>query len=475
MNLVEKVKKTIRRYSLLEKGDRIVVGLSGGPDSMALLNVLWSLRDAYDLTLIPAHMNYGMRGKESEEDQGFCEQEAARYGLVLIYESVDLPALILDRGLSPQAAAREIRYDFFRRTAGAHDARRIALGHHADDQAETLLMRLLRGAGTRGLSGMPIRRAPGIIRPLLHVTREEILSYLASIRIPYREDSSNQKGIYLRNRIRRELIPLLVERYNPNLVEDLQRTAEILGEEEAFMQEEAEKRFSPMTIPGGVALDLSDLKGLSHAMVRRMVRMAMVQAGESSEITFRHVDSVLKLMEAEGSAARIDLPEGLKVRKSYERLEFSMENPKESPGDLYEIPVPGSKRIPELRIEVESRVLSLDETADSLLKSEAVLDLDKCSGPLGFRTRRPGDIFYPKGFGKKKKVKRFFIDEKIPYMERGRVPLLVNRENEILWIGGYRMDGRYAVDDKTRRALLIQIRRLNGKEHEETRRSPDIG
>lgn len=468
MNLVEKVKRTIRHYSLLEKGDKVVVGLSGGPDSMALLNVLWSLQDAYDLTLIPAHLNYGMRGKESEDDLAFCEQAAARYGFALISESVDLPALIKERGLSPQAAAREIRYDFFQRTARENGASRIALGHHADDQAETLLMRLLRGAGTKGLSGMPIQREPGIIRPLLHVTREQILSYLTERGIPYREDSSNQKGIYLRNRIRRELIPLLVEQYNPNLVEDLQRTAEILGEEEVFMQEEAERHFSPICIPGGVALGLADLKGLPDALVRRVVRMAMVQAGGFSEISFRHVDSVLKLMETEGSAARIDLPEGLKVRKVYGSLEFSVENPKESPGDLYEIPVPGRKRIPELKIEVECRVLSPDETMASLLKSEAVLDLDKCSGPLGFRTRRPGDIFYPKGFGKKKKVKRFFIDEKVPYMERGRVPLLVNRENEILWIGGYRMDERYAVDEKTRRALLIRIRHLNGKEHEET-------
>ncbi|PJB29674.1 tRNA lysidine(34) synthetase TilS, partial [Candidatus Desantisbacteria bacterium CG_4_9_14_3_um_filter_40_11] len=200
MNLIEKVKKTIRHYSLLEKGDKVVVGLSGGPDSMALLNVLWSLQDVYDLTLIPAHLNHGMRGKESEEDLAFCEQAAASYGFALVSESVDLPALIKEKGLSPQAAAREIRYDFFQRTARGHDASRIALGHHADDQAETLLMRLLRGAGTKGLSGMPIRREPGIIRPLLHTTREQILSYLTEMEIPYREDSSNQKGIYLRNR-----------------------------------------------------------------------------------------------------------------------------------------------------------------------------------------------------------------------------------------------------------------------------------
>ncbi|MEK6775646.1 MAG: tRNA lysidine(34) synthetase TilS [bacterium] len=469
MDLLNKVRQTIQKHSLLEKGDRVVVGLSGGPDSMALLDVLWTLKDVYELALIPAHLNHGMRGKESEGDLAFCEQAAARYGTTLVSEFVDLPALIREKGLSAQAAAREIRYDFFQRTAREHGAFRIALGHHADDQAETLLMRLLRGAGARGLSGMPVRREPGIIRPLLDATREQILSYLTEREIPYREDSSNHKGIYLRNRIRMELIPLLVEKYNPNLIEDLLRTARILGDEDAYMQEQAERHFSPVRIPGGVALGLMDMKGLPDALVRRMVRMAMVQAGGFFEMTFRHVDSILKLMGREGSAARVDLPHGLKVRKVYGRLEFSREEPEGTALDLHEIAIPGMERIPWLRIEVESRILSSGEAAGSLKKSEALLDLDKCVTPLCFRTRRPGDIFYPAGFGKRKKVKRFFIDEKVPYAERGRVPLLVNRENEILWIGGYRMDARYTVDEKTSRAVLIRIRRLNGEEHEEAR------
>ncbi len=464
MKLLEKVKQTINKHSLLSKGDSVVVGLSGGPDSMALLDLLSSLREEYDLVLIPAHLNHGFRGKEAEEDLAFCEEVAGRYGFDLVAESVDLPALIREEGLSPQAAAREVRYDFFMRTAAANHASKIALGHHADDQAETLLMRLLRGAGTRGLSGIPIQREPGIIRPLLHVTREEILHYLKEKKIPFRNDSSNQKEIYLRNRIRQELIPLLKEKYNPNLVEDLRRTAEILGEEEDFLEEQAESCFLPIEVKGGLALEMSDLKKLPHALLRRVVRLAISHArGSISGVTFQHVDAVMQLMQSKGSSARIDLPGKMTVRKVYGHLEFCNENPKEVLMGLHEIPIPGREVIPVLEIEVESSILSPEEAPPSLHKGAALFDFDKCSPPLSIRTRVPGDVFYPKGFGRRKKVKRFFIDEKIPHNMRDSVPLLVNRENEILWVGGYRMDNRFLVNPGTSRALFVQIHPVCGR------------
>jgi tRNA(Ile)-lysidine synthase len=464
MKLLEKVKQTINKHSLLSKGDRVVVGLSGGPDSMSLLDILSVLREEYDLVLIPAHLNHGFRGREAEEDLAFCEEVAGRYGFDLVSESVDLPALIREEGLSPQAAAREVRYDFFVRTAAANSASKIALGHHADDQAETQLMRLLRGAGTRGLAGIPIQREPGIIRPLLHVAREEILLYLKERKISYRNDSSNQKEIYLRNRIRKELIPLLKEKYNPNLVEDLLRTAEILGEEEAFLAEQAESCFSPVRTQGGLALEMSDLKKLPRALLRRVIRLAIAHArGSIPAVTFQHVCSVIQLMQAEGSSARIDLPGGMTVRKVYERLEFCSEVVEELSMELHEIPIPGRETIPVLEIEVESSILSPEEVPPFLHKGTALFDFDKCSPPLSIRTRVPGDVFFPKGFGRRKKVKRFFIDEKIPHNMRNSVPLLVNRENEILWVGGYRMDNRFSVDHGTSRALFVQIHPVCGR------------
>lgn len=470
MKLVHKVRQTIEKYSLLETGDRVIVGLSGGPDSMVLLDVLCSLQKGYQLTLVPAHLNHGFRGEEAEADLRFCEEAAAGYGLRLVSESADLPSMIAEKNLSPQAAARDTRYDFFFRAAKAHEASKIALGHHADDQAETFLMRLLRGAGTRGLRGIPVRREPGIIRPLLHVTREEILNYLKEKGIAFRQDSSNKKAVYLRNRIRQELLPLLVSEYNPNLVADLERTAEILGEEDDFLEDAAGKLFVPIRIPHGTALDLTAVSGIPHALLRRIVRLVIARAvGGLSGITFSHVESVMRLMQAEGSSAGIDLPRGLTVRKVYERLEFCRNVPEEVPTGLYEIPVPGRDVVSALKIEVESEILSSSEVPASDQEGTALFDLDKCSLPLGVRTRRPGDVFYPRGFEKKKKVKRFFIDEKVPFKERDRVPLLVNRDDQILWVGGYRTDARFAADAGTLRALLVRIRQIKGAQHEESR------
>lgn len=464
MKLIHRVRQTIERYSLLEEGERVVVGFSGGPDSMALLDVLCSVQADYQLTLVPAHLNHGFRGDEAEEDLGFCEETASRYGLSLVSESVDLPFLIRSRGLSPQAAARDIRYGFLERTAEEYHAAKIALGHHGGDQAETLLMRLLRGAGARGLSGMPIRREPGIIRPLLHTTREEILLHLRERKIAFREDSSNQKNIYLRNRVRRELLPLLTERYNPNLMEDLQRTAQILGEEDALLEEEARKHFAPVRIPRGLALDVPGLRDLPRALVRRVVRLAIAGTLDGlSGFSFGHVDAVLKLMEVPGSSARVNLPRGLAVRKVYQRLEFVREGPVRVHKSPYEISIPGRSRIPDLEIQVEAAILSPGETQAPLGRDAALFDLDKCFLPLRVRTRTPGDTFYPKGLAGKKKVKRFFIDEKVPFPSRDQVPLLVNRRNEILWIGGYRTDARFAVDAGTSRALLVRIASLMGE------------
>jgi tRNA(Ile)-lysidine synthase len=469
MSLLHKVRQTIQKHSLLITGDKVLIGLSGGPDSMALLDVLSSLKEEFDLTLFPAHLNHGFRGKEAEEDLAFCEKAAARYGLRLISETVDLPALIQEQGLSTQAAARDVRYDFFMRQAEAHGASKIALAHHADDQAETVLMRLIRGTGPRGLSGIPVARPQGIIRPLIHVTREEILDYLAEREIPYRQDSSNRKTVYLRNRIRRELIPMLVEGYNPNLVADLNRTAEILGEEDDYLQKEAGRLYNPIRISEGLSLDLAGIRDLPQALVRRIVRLAIEEtAGGLLGITFRHVDSVIRIMTAAGSSSRVDLPHGLKARKVYERLEFIRES-ESIPYGVYELPVPGRELIPVLSIEVVSRILSPEERQPSLGQSTAFFDLDKCALPLSIRTREPGDVFYPSGFGKKKKVKRFFIDEKVPYPMRDRVPLLVNRDNQILWVGGFRTDTRFGVDAETDRTLLVKISPINGEQNEISR------
>ncbi len=470
MDLLDKVKQFIRKERLLEQGERVVIGFSGGPDSTALLEVLSLLKDEYDLMLVPAHLHHGFRGEEADGDLRFCEQHAARYGLELVSERIDGPALAREQGLSVQEAARDARYDFLLRTAAACGASRIALGHHADDQAETLLICLLRGTGTRGLTGMPPQRQPGIIRPLLKLRRSEILAFLRERGAAFRQDSSNEKDRYLRNRIRRELLPLLHERYSANLTETLCRTAEILREDEACLETAAREAFRPEAMPEGLALDAPAVAHLPRALARRVVRLAIDAAGSGlAGITFRHVDAVMDLLHAGGSAARIHLPRGLVVAKVYGRLEFKTGRDAPSRLEAFGIPVPGSEQIAPLGIDVVSEIVPAGGCGAPAAPDTAALDLDKCALPLAVRTRSAGDVFYPAGFGKRKKIKRFFIDQKIPWGRRDRVPLFVDRYDEIVWVGGYRADARFAVDADTSRVLLLKIVDRKGGDHDRTR------
>jgi tRNA(Ile)-lysidine synthase len=432
---------------------------------VALLELLSQLKVEYDLTLVPAHLNHGFRGEEAEADAAFCRDAAAGYGLELVLEAVDMPALIKEKGLSAQSAARQVRYDFFFRTAKVHGANKIALGHHGDDQAETLLMRLLRGAGSTGLAGIPFSRDPGIIRPLMEVRREEILCYLRQRGIEYREDASNRKGIYLRNRIRSELLPLLAERYNPSIVDDLCTTAEILRDEDRYLEKLARDHFVPIRLERGLALDSSALARLHPALVRRILRMAIAEAGgRALEISFKHVAAVMDLMAKPGSSAGVDMPRGLKVRKVYERLEF-YRNEEETPCvEVQYLPPSGRVEIPALGIRVFCDVCLPKEVVHPLKPDTAILDFDKCVQPLGVRSRLPGDTFRPAGFGRTKKLKRFFIDQKVPCRIRDRVPIFVNGDNEILWVGGYRMDSRFAADGQSSSILMMQFQPLEGVE-----------
>ncbi len=470
MNLLDKVKQFIRKERLLEGGERIVIGFSGGADSTALLEVLCLLRDEYDLTLVPAHLHHGFRGEEADEDLRFCRERAACHELELVWERIDGPALARAQSRSVQEAVREVRYDFLIHTAVACGASRIALGHHADDQAETLLIRLLRGAGTRGLSGMLPEREPGIIRPMLKVRRSEILDFLRTRGTPFRRDSSNDSDTYLRNRIRRELMPLLRRRYNANLTETLCRTAQTLRDDESYLDEMARAHFRPDTIAGGIALDAAALGGLPPALARRVIRLAIDAAGSGlTGITFRHVDAVMDLLPAPGSAARVHLPRGLTVAMVYGRLEFTKGKAPSCALEPCQIPVPGRQQIAALGIDVVSEIVPAGFHAAPAAPDTAALDLEKCSLPLAVRTRAAGDVFFPAGFGKRKKIKRFFIDEKIPWAHRDRVPLFVDRHNEIVWVGGYRADARFAADAATSRVLLLKVVTRQGGGHDRPR------
>ncbi len=452
--LLDKVRRTLKRHNFLTKGDKVIVALSGGPDSVCLLHILKELAPAYNLSLHIAHVNYQLRGEESLVDEVFVKGVAESFGIPLTIKRVEIAGK--GRG-NLQEVAREVRYNFLQGLAEEIGFDKIALGHTADDQAETFLIRILRGSGTSGLSGIPLVREGRFIRPLLSVSRKEILDYLKQKAIPFREDSTNIKPLYLRNKIRHTLLPLLAREYNKNIAETLSREADILRADEEFL-----KCYVEGLLPGvivkkkerEIGLSIPALERLHLALKRRTIRRCLeIIKGDLRGISFSHIDEVIEDILIGETGRRIDLPKGIVFEKNYDTLSILIKKEKET---IYPIPVkiPGETLAEvfgvRLKAEIVDGPISVRDKRDSIS-----LDLDKIPGDLFLRKRERGDYFYPKGMGgKKKKLKEFFIDIKVSRRERDMSPILATSEG-IVWVIGHRADERYKVTDETKRVLLL--------------------
>ena len=448
---------------MLRYGDRVVVGVSAGPDSVCLLYILNELKEDYNLSLHIAHLHHGFRGSEADEDVRFVQSLSKSLGIPAHIDHIDVPSYIKKTKLSKQAGAREVRYRFFNRLADDIGADKIALGHTADDQAETFLMRLLKGSGLHGLTGIsPVRDR--IIRPLIDISSDEIKGYLSERDIRYRIDSSNLSPVYLRNKIRLELIPYLAKEYNPNIMDTLIRNLKILREEDIFLNGFVDRTYSKVLVSASedsVILDSSKLTSINLPVRRRVIRRAIYSVSGEMAITlsYKHVEDSLALLD--NDRGEIHLPCGIVVRK--ERKTFGIYSRLEEeaiPQYTYNINIPGETVIPETGITISSTILdaaSYKKGEKAHDNNKAIFDMGKFSLPLIVRDRRSGDLFYPKGMmGNKKKVKKYFIDLKIPRSERSMIPVLVAPEG-ILWIIGYRTDERFVVTDTSERILQITV------------------
>lgn len=434
-----KIERFIAGQRLLEPGDTVIVAVSGGADSVALLDVLAGL-DSLRLTLVPAHLNHLLRGEESDRDEEFVRELAGRYGLTPEVRRSDVAAMAAAAGLSLEEAGREARYAFFRELAGRCGARAIAIAHHRDDQAETVLMRLLRGSAGSGLSAIRPRGDDGLlVRPLLGVCREEIEAYLSKAGLEWREDSSNLDTGFLRNRVRHELVPLL-RSYNPQITENLCRTAEALARDEELLAAVTSEAFARCVTMAGssrvVALDLLDLE--PAALRPRLFRMVIAAVkGDLRRISFRHLAAVERLALAENPSGRAVLPD-LFVEREYRRLVFRQGMGGQLPAErdfLLRIDGPGSYPLPGGATLVVEEFPTLPDDwrgggAQTLWVGGAALPF-----PWEIRYFRNGDRFRPLGMVGEKKLKNLFIDRKIPVSARGRIPLFICRGG-IFWVGG---------------------------------------
>lgn len=464
--LITKIRKASASHKMFAAGDTVACAVSGGPDSVAMLHGLLELKECLNIKLAVAHLDHGFR-LESAAEAEFVKGMAESLGLPFYTEKARLGDTLAGLPVNRQAAAREARYDFLKRAADRLHADKIAVAHTADDQAETVLMRLIRGSGMSGLAGIPpVRKVDSlrsVVRPLIYATRREVEGYLSENKIASVTDPSNLKKVYLRNRIRLELLPVLGA-YNPHVPEALARAAELLRSDEEFLEGQAREAMESIVArekdrPGlrRTELRLEDFDRLPEALRRRVVRLAVEEVkGDLLGLSYGHVTDAVRDIYEGPTGRGVDLPGGVRVERSYKKLLIYF--PEEGISFSVPLPMPGEGQAshaeaPEAGLTVEAEIVSGASPVD---KDSELFDMDKMDGPLVVRSRRPGDSFYPVGMEGKKKLKTFFIDLKLPRVERARVPLL-ECAGEIAWVMGYRQDRRFIKGPDTKRLIKISF------------------
>ena len=455
-DILKKVKYAISRFRMLEQGDRVIVAVSGGADSVCLLDTLQSLKDLFRLTLVVAHFDHGLRLSEDEYETDFVKSLAASFDCNFVTKKAG-PAL-KPGSASLEEKARDIRYRFLNEVKEQFSAQKIATGHNLNDQAETVLMRLLRGSGPSGLSGIPPVRDTHIIRPLIEVTRSEIESYLAKRGLTHITDSSNSETRHLRNEIRLNLLPQL-EKYQPKIVEILGRTAGIMRGENTWLEAKATRWLKKWAEKGSndeIVLPLLRFKGLPEPLQNHVIRQALKRGGGSlGRIGLPNIDAIKQIATGSRPQAEVTLPSMLAVKRVYDRLIFLKSKPQTPKPFCYIIDKPGA-----FDLETLGCTIQLEEVERKALRElttapwTACLDAGLITYPLMLRNFRPGDRFVPLGMTGHKKLKSFFIDMKIPSHIRAHIPILT-QGNIPIWVCGLRIDDRYKVTSTTKRVLKI--------------------
>lgn len=474
--MIEKVHKYITAQRLLQPGDRVAVAVSGGADSVALLRALLELRSELGIVLSVAHFNHQIRGAEADADEQFTKDLAEQHGLEFHSGSGDAPMYSREHKLSLETGARELRHQWFARLIREDMAAKIATAHTLDDQAETVLMRVVRGAGTRGLAGIsPWQRDKYLVRPLLAVTRREVESYLKALHQTWREDSSNRDLAHARNRVRHELLPLLEQNYNPNIRQTLADLSEVARAEEDYWNAEVKTLFSRLVREGQpsrsgrsnqtgssvMAVEIAALHALPLAAQRRLLR-AM---GESLGVTFEfeHVRQLLDLSNSHDTRRTLELPRDLIASRSIRELRLSCEHAPAPPDYSYALRVPGEVRVPELGTLVKALVVGSGNSKGSTgYNYELLLDRARLAPELTVRNWRPGDKFFPAHTKSPKKVKELLqsgrLGREISPVERTSWPV-VESAGEIVWMRGFSAPAGFTT--RAGQAVLIEEVNLN--------------
>ncbi len=455
MKIKEKVRDTIKKYKMLSENDHILIGLSGGPDSVCLAVMLNGLKSEMKLTLTAVYLDHGLRAGEVENEKAFCKEFCNSLQIGFLSRSINVKESADKKGMNLQETARELRYAELDEALISENADKIALGHNADDQAETILMRLFRGSGRKGLSGIPPVRG-NIIRPLIEVERSEIEQYLREGNPQsYMTDSSNLKEDYYRNWLRSNVIKV-VKGKNPSVVEDICRSADIIREEDQYLELIVTKSLMRMISrksDTSIELFMRPLETIEKPVLRRVLRRAVDATESLKGISFINIEDMIDIIKKGKAGDSIDLPGDIKVIRDYSILKITTD--KKISIDDHELGQEDEASIDEVGMVIRSSIESAGgEQGDG--RFTVLLDADSLNFPLRIRARRQGDIFYPMGFGKTKKLQDYFVDEKISRDKRDGVPI-VESGNDIIWVAGFRADHRFRVTEKTTKVLKLQM------------------
>jgi len=454
----KKVISTIEQYNMIKHGERVVVGVSGGADSIALLMFLNDIREEKNLTLFVVHVNHGIRGVEAKKDEDFVENICKTLKISYKAEKVSVSDISKEFGITEEEAGRKARYSAFFRALKENNATKIAVAHNLNDQSETVLMYLCRGSGLTGLRGIPPVRDE-IIRPLINCRRDEIEKWLQEREQEYCVDSTNLETEYTRNKIRNNILPYIEKEINGNAIKNIVQTADLIKEEDDYIETEAKKAYEYIFVKKddkSIYLHIPKMKELPKVIQRRALRIGFKELNKNiKDLTFKHIVSCLALMSGE-TGKYLRLGENIGVIKEYEYLKLTKNVETDSEEYSYTLNEEETVYIKEAGCYVKiSRKREKNELNSQFVYTKEI-DYDKINDVLKVRNRRKADTISINKNGGSKKLKDFFIDEKIPRETRQKVPLIAIG-NEIIWIANYRNGEKYMADDKTINILYIHL------------------
>lgn len=449
--------EAIKEYRMITSGDKVLVAVSGGADSLALLHLLAELQTKLGLELHIAHLNHLIRKGDSEIDMRFVQAIAQKLKIPISVESFDVQSFAKEEKIGLEEAARRVRYAFYDRVANQVGAKKIAVGHTADDNVETFLMRILRGAGLKGLTGIPAKRGK-IIRPLIKIWRKEIELYIGGLKLVPRRDYTNSEAKFMRNRVRLKLIPQL-KIYNLNIKEIILQTILLLTEDRNYLENKAEEALAEVYLNGGeseIKLSIRLLQEWEPPIQGHLLRKAIERVkGNLLDLTFQHVQAILEKLESK-ERWELHLPSNIFVSGYRGELTISRQRPVEGERKkfFYQLTIPGEVTIPEVKQVLRASFAAKEEVSAD--PQTAYVDYGLLGKNIIVRSKSEGDKFIPLGMKGSKKLQDFFVDEKIPAELREQIPI-VESAGRIVWVGGQRIDDRAKVTGKTKQIVKLEL------------------